>query len=42
VSTSSEVDELYRLEQQEIQQLEQLEQDCIAQEAELEDSDNSS
>jgi hypothetical protein len=33
--------ELFRLEQQEIQRLEQLEQDCIAQEAELEDSDNS-
>jgi Orsellinic acid/F9775 biosynthesis cluster protein D len=41
VSTSGEADELYRLEQQEIQRLEQLEQDCIAQEAELEDSDNS-
>ena len=32
--------ELAKLEQQEIQRLEQLEQDCIAQEAELEDSNN--
>lgn len=32
---------LHMLEEQEIQRLEQLEQDCIAQEAELEDSDNS-
>jgi hypothetical protein len=38
---ASELDELHRLEQQEIQRLEQLEQDCVAQEAELEDSDNS-
>ena len=30
-----------RLEQEEIQRLEQLEEDYIAQEAELEDSDNS-
>jgi hypothetical protein len=37
----NELDELYRLEQEEIQRLERLEQDCIAQEAELEDSDNS-
>jgi Orsellinic acid/F9775 biosynthesis cluster protein D len=36
-----ELDELYRLEQQEIQRLHQLEQDFIAQENELEDSDNS-
>jgi hypothetical protein len=40
-SVDSELDELHRLEQQEIQRLELLEQDCIAQEAELEDSDNS-
>jgi Orsellinic acid/F9775 biosynthesis cluster protein D len=39
--TASALDELYRLEQQEIQRLERLEEDCIAQEAELEDSDNS-
>jgi hypothetical protein len=39
--SNSEPNELHRLEQQEIQRLQQLEQDYIAQEAELEDSDNS-
>jgi hypothetical protein len=38
--STSELDELHRLEQEEIQRLEQLEQDYIAQEAELEDSNN--
>jgi hypothetical protein len=39
-STTSELDELHRLEQEEIQRLERLEQDYVAQEAELEDSNS--
>jgi hypothetical protein len=38
--STSELDELHRLEQEEIQRLERLEQDYVAQEAKLEDSNS--